>query len=216
MFGRKSYPCPCHPSTHCCKLTLRFHCEFSMLAVPMRPDFFFAASAALEFPALATHFPGFERPPDFVEHGGFCESTFLGFERPTVFTALCVFSGCAGCRGGRPALSGSVSTATWTCISAPSYGWRSQWNSDIQCSLGMHGNGHITHFPLKMQQTCKHCKIWIQLSLAMVCCMRPFKQMSNRMPKFCLERFQGCQASTSTCIVLRVSSHCLINRAYHE
>ena len=83
----------------------------------MRPDFFFAASAALEFPTLATHFPDFERPPDFVEHGGFCESTFLGFERPTVFTARCVFSSCAGCRGGRPALSGSVSTASWTCIS---------------------------------------------------------------------------------------------------
>ena len=76
----------------------------------MRTDFFFAASAPVEFPTLAAHFPGFERPADFVEPGGFCESAFLGFDRPTPFTALCVFSGCAGCRGGRPMSSGSVCT----------------------------------------------------------------------------------------------------------
>ena len=82
------------------------------MAFPMRPNFFFDTSAPLEFPTLAKLFPGFTMPADFVEVGGLCESTFLGFERPTAFMGLCVFSSCAGCRGGRATLSGSVSSAT--------------------------------------------------------------------------------------------------------
>jgi hypothetical protein len=93
-----------------------------MLVVVMRTDFFFAVSAPVEFPTLATPLTGFERPANFVEPGDFSESAFLGFDRPTAFTGLCVFSCCAGCSGGRTTLSGSVSTASWTCILAASYG----------------------------------------------------------------------------------------------
>lgn len=129
------------------------------MAFPMRADFFFATSAPVELPTLATLFPGFHRPANFVEPGGFCESTFLGFERPTTFTALCVFSGCAGCCGGRAALSGSLSTTTWTRILASNYARRSQWNIDRHCLLRMHGTGHMTHFGVKCNKyasTAKH------------------------------------------------------------
>ena len=112
------------------------------MALGMRADFFFATSALVELPTLAPRVPGLQSPTDLVAAGSFCSSVFLGFDRPTAFTALCVFSGCAGCRGGPSPCSGNVVAASWTFISASSYGRRFQLNMH---GLALPSNHMATH-----------------------------------------------------------------------
>jgi hypothetical protein len=171
-----------------------------------------------EFPTLATLFPSFTRPADFLEAGGFCSSTFLDFERPTTFTALCVFSGCAGCRGGRAALSGSVSTASWTCISTSSYARRSQWNIDRHCILRMHGIGHMTHFAKKCNKYASTAKyesksIWQGCVAAgyLNKCLPGCHKKIQSFP----EMFEGC-FQRHLRDELHVSRQPIINRAHQE
>lgn len=157
---------------------LRFHASVSPMAVPVRTSFFLPTSAVVELPTLALLFPGLHKPADFVEPRGFCESTALGFERPTTFTARSGFPGCAGRRGGSTALLGSVSTASWPCISASTYARRSQCSIHGHCLL-VHAR-HLTHdrFRRKYATT---ANTRIQTSWACLCCRGMFTQMSIEM-----------------------------------
>jgi hypothetical protein len=132
------------PPMHVAGNYVRCRCDVSAMALGGRVDFFFATSAVVELPTFAPLFPGLESPADFAAPGLLSSSTFLGFERPTPFTAFCVFSGCAGCRGGLAAASGNVVATSWTCIPASNYGRRYHLNMHVVKSPSKHKYRHLT------------------------------------------------------------------------
>jgi hypothetical protein len=128
------------------------------MSLPVRTCFFFATSGLVELPTFASLFPGLQGPADFVEPRGFSESVFLGFERPTALTARCVFSSVLGDRrGGRLALLGTDSTASWTWTSASTYARRSQCNIHGDCLLVY--ARYITH-----DTFCRNCNKYASIS----------------------------------------------------